>query len=61
MVSTAATEKMPFAAASWFQISPLTDSNRHPLLTMERRTQPVAAEGKDSACFCGFWLRPICG
>src|SRR5436189_848894 len=28
-------KKQPFAASSWFQVSPLTDSNRRPLLTME--------------------------
>jgi hypothetical protein len=36
--------------------SPLTDSNRRPLLTMERLRQPVATRGNGFRLFSRFWL-----
>src|SRR5215210_3223709 len=39
--------------------SPLTDSNRRPLLTMRSLRQRVATDGDGFACFRGFPAGPI--
>jgi hypothetical protein len=70
-MSTTATEKPPFAAASRFQISPLTDSNRRPppyhadpVATGRNRRQRFWLEsavlGASAFATGCHWLRPLC-
>jgi hypothetical protein len=43
-----------------FRGSPLTDSNRRPLLTICGRRNQSQPGATDLACFSGFGVRPIC-